>query len=477
MFSQAVSKATKPSVADAWTHVNESTQSLKAFLCTLFTALDDRNVRYCVLHSWEELPEKISTDLDIAVHPGDLSKLPLVFQSLRARGYMAVQVFNYFVNAYYFVFSWFEESVVHLVAIDIILEHRRGGLIVPSGEELVSSRRRHHMFWIPSSESEFTYLLSKKIWKGVAPARQANRLRTLVKDFGQPAAERLAARLFLGRSAKTIVDACASGHVDALFAQMKRQTWTTSLVRNPLRLVSYLFSDVVRRTRRWLQPTGLLVVVAGPDGAGKSTLINGLVKTTGPAFRRHRVFHWRPMLLWRRKSTRDTTQPHGEPPAGFLWSVARLFAYLLDYWLGYLILVRPLLARSGLVIFDRYFEDLLIDPKRYRFGGPVKLVKALRWVIPEPDLVIVLDADEKVLFSRKQELQLAEIRRQRKLYRAIKVGASNARIVDASASIVQVEAESAQAIVNYLAERMERRHARWLSVGPDSSVAGLNCPY
>jgi len=430
----------------------------------LFAALDDANVRYCVLHSWEELPEKLSSDLDIAVRPKDLGKLPLVFRSLREHGYTAVQVFNYFVSAYYFVFFWFTGSLVNSVAIDVIFEHRRGGLTAPSGETLVANRRRQRMFWIPSPESEFTYLLSKKIWKGAAPAKQANRLRTLVQELGRPAAERLASELFLGKSAKCVVDACAIGHVDALCAQMKGQTWTTSLVRNPFVLVAYLFSEVVRRIRRWLQPTGLLVVVAGPDGAGKSTLIKGLVQATGPAFRRHRVFHWRPMLLWRRKSTRDTTQPHSEPPAGFSWSVARLFAYLLDYWLGYLILVRPLLARSGLVIFDRYFDDLLIDPRRYRFGGPSWLVQALRRVIPKPDLVLVLDADEEVVFSRKQEVQLAELRRQRRLYRAIKVGSSDAWIVDASASIAQVEAESAQAIVKYLAQRFERQHSRWLSL-------------
>jgi thymidylate kinase len=129
------------------------------------------------------------------------------------------------------------------------------------------------------------------------------------------------------------------------------------------------------------------------------------------------------------------------------------------------------------VVFDRYFDDLRIDPKRYRLGGPLWLVELLRWVVPDPDLVLVLDADENVVFSRKQEVQLTEIQRQRALYRAMKARSVDARIVDASASIAEVEAESARAIFQYLALRLERRHARWLSLEQQTGLPGLNTRY
>src|SRR5437016_2563284 len=154
------------------------------FLSTLFRKLDDNGVRYCVLHSWESLPNAIGTDLDIGVHPNDKEKLAVTLAEVRTNGYVPVQSLNYFVNAYYLVFAWFEEEVARFAALDIIFEHRRGGLIVPNGEALVASRRREKTFWIPDPATEFAYLLSKKTWKQFIAAKQVRRLQSLVTCLG-----------------------------------------------------------------------------------------------------------------------------------------------------------------------------------------------------------------------------------------------------------------------------------------------------
>jgi len=464
MSDQTFSKAVKSRDDFSFSSIctSELSRTPEDLLVNLFNCLDRNEVRYCVLHSWEELPQKLSSDLDIAVHPEDARKLPLLFLSLREKGYTAVQVFNYFVDAYYFVFLWLDGNTVKSVAIDLILEHRRGGLIVPSGESLVSGRRRQGVFWIPSPESEFTYLLSKKTWKGAAPPRQALRLKALVEHLGGPTAERLAGQLFLGELRIGVVEACASGRIDALLGKLKGQTWKTSFFRNPWGLTAYVLSDSVRRARRWMQPTGVFVTVMGPDGVGKSTLIQNLILAVGPAFRRHRLFHWRPMLLLRRKNRRKTTQPHSLPPHPSWRSIAMLFAYLLDYWLGYWLLIRPILARSGLVIFDRYFDDLLIDAKRYRYGRPLWVARVLRSFMPKPDLVLVLDAPDEVVLSRKQEVAPEEVRRQRRLYSQYQSEMPDSRLIDATASVDQVTAQSARAILEFLEQRYQRRHARWL---------------
>src|SRR5438128_7780883 len=107
----------------AETHATEAVvrrRSEADFLSILFRKLDENGVRYCVLHSWESLPNAIGTDLDIGVHPDDKEKLAVTLAELRPDGYVPVQSLNYFVNAYYLVFAWFEEEVAHFAVVDII---------------------------------------------------------------------------------------------------------------------------------------------------------------------------------------------------------------------------------------------------------------------------------------------------------------------------------------------------------------------
>jgi thymidylate kinase len=192
--------------------------------------------------------------------------------------------------------------------------------------------------------------------------------------------------------------------------------------------------------------TGLFIAVLGPDGAGKSTLIRRLVDVTGTVFRGHQLFHWRPASLWQRKHTGDVTDPHGRAPHSAWWSTARIFSHLLDYWYGYVTRIRPALMNSNLVLFDRYFYDLLVDPRRYRYGGPSWLVSILIPFVPKPDLVLVLDAPEDVVVSRKQELALREARRQRKCYRRLAARLTEAELIATNQDIETVVTEACEAI-------------------------------
>jgi len=443
--------------------------SRPAFLRLLFRLLDEHDVRYCVLHSYEGLPDELPSDLDLAVHPHDVAKLPVVFRALTEQGYQPVQCRNYAVNAFDFVFFWFEGPAVKSVALDIIFEHRRKGLILTSGEELVARRQRRNSLWIPDPATELGYLLAKKTLKGSVPARQELRLQRLVAQLGRPDAEDTAARLFGERWKSQIVESCASGCAGNLLGTLKKRLWWTVVSHDPLNPIRCALGNAVRLVRRWFQPTGLFVVVLGPDGVGKSTLIEHIIQIVACPFRRHRVFHLRPMLLWRRKQTGPVTDPHGQPPRSRLGSVAKLFALLPDYWLGYGLIVRPVLARSGLVVFDRYFHDLLVDPIRYRYAGPMWLARLFSRIVPAPDLLfLVLDAQEQVILSRKREVLLDELRRQREAYHHLKDSLDGAVLIHTDRDLDSTLADCSRAIMEHLARRFRRRHAAWLAVEADS---------
>ena len=432
------------------------------FLGTFFRALDEHGIRYCVLHSYEGLPDELPGDLDLAVHPRDLARIPWAFQQLQRKGYRLVQCLNYAVRGHYFVLFWFEEKTLKSIAIDIIDGHWRKGLILASGESLVAGRKRHRDFWIPSPASEFAYLLAKKSLKASISRRQEQRLCSLVSELGRDRANRVAAGLVGHKRAKWVVDSCASGSLSGLLKEFKSSIWRATIKRNPLVPVRHQLSNTLRLMRRWFQPSGLFVCVLGPDGAGKSTLIEHLSQSVGLAFRRKQVFHWRPGLLGRTRGTGPVTDPHGQPPRPTWSSVVYLFGRLLDYWLGYCFVIRPLLVRSSLVVFDRYYYDLLVDPKRYRYGGPRWLARLLSKLVVAPDLALVLDAPEHTLLSRKNEVSVEEVKRQRRLYLEVAGRFSCAVLLDAHRSVREVGAEADRKILRLLGTRFQRRHKVWI---------------
>jgi thymidylate kinase len=444
------------------TTAREAQRSSKDFLVALFRALDAHGICYCVLHSWEGLPDNLRSDLDLAVRRSDAEKLRFVFKSLQRKGYQPVAIFSYFVDAYCFRFAWFEGPLVRSAAVDIIFKHQRGVLTTPSAERIVGARRRHGEFWIPAPDSEFSYLLARRACKGTASIAQKRRLRLLIEQLGKTEAEKLASEMFLGQLNIRVVNACVDGELSPLLGQMGREAWKASVVRHPLSLLGNFIRNGLRRIRRWRQPSGLLVAVMGPDGVGKSTLINNLMPSVEGVFDRQRIFHWRPMLLWRRNNSQDVSQPHSVPADGWWRSAARVFAHILDYWLGYWLMIRPLLMRSGLVVFDRYFNDVLVDPKRYRYGGPLWLPRMLSYLVPQPDLTLLLDAPEDTVLSRKQEIDATEMRRQRALYLRYVGNRASARIIDATQSFSEVSTEANRAIIDRLQERLQEQNRRWL---------------
>lgn len=153
--------------------------------------------------------------------------------------------------------------------------------------------------------------------------------------------------------------------------------------------------------------------------------------------------------------------PHGQTPRPMWLSLVHLFAWLLDHWLGYCFVIRPLLVRSGLVVFDRCFHDLVIDPKRYRYGGPMWLARMLSRIVPQPDVVLVLDAPEYVVLTRKQEVPLEEVKRQRRLYSEVMQEFSRAVVMDAGRSVREVCEEADRRILRHLARRFQGWHKAW----------------
>jgi adenylate kinase len=72
--------------------------------------------------------------------------------------------------------------------------------------------------------------------------------------------------------------------------------------------------------------------------------------------------------------------------------------------IGYWVIIYPKVARSHLVLGERYFPDVLVQPERYGFAVPYWLMRAASRLVPKPDLIVLLEDEPDVIHARKPEL-------------------------------------------------------------------------
>jgi len=182
------------------------------------------------------------------------------------------------------------------------------------------------------------------------------------------------------------------------------------------------------------------IAFLGCDGSGKSTIIEKVEKELS---RKGIVIvrgHWRPSMGGRgtaRVPQEQIENPQDQEARGSLASVAKLAWIWANWWAGWFGSLRGA-SRNGHVIFDRYHEDLLVDPVRYRYGGPGWLARLATSLMPRPDLVFYLDAPVDVLLSRKQEVDGEILAGLRERYLGICRKNSRCVVIDADQSVMAI---------------------------------------
>lgn len=186
----------------------------------------------------------------------------------------------------------------------------------------------------------------------------------------------------------------------------------------------------------------MFIAFLGCDGSGKSAVISGVSEQLRSQDRLVVPGHWRPQALDGNNQAAAATaeDPHGQVPRGALSSLLKLGWLWLNWWLGWWRFLRRF-RKEGVVLYDRYHADLLIDPRRYRYGGPIWLARLASRCMPQPDLVIFLDAPSEVLLARKQEVSKEALAAAREKYLKLCAGHPRFKVVDASQPLERVIGE------------------------------------
>lgn len=318
------------------------------------------------------------------------------------------------------------------------------------------------------------YLTAKRLRKGITDHRDWEYVRSLAEVDREEFSRRL--NQIFGDVGAELVEAVDRGTApDPVLRRRARMQILRRRLRNPATAGRVAVRSIARIAGRVARPTGFAVLIVGPDGAGKSTVASRLPEVCAGPFRRSLHLHWRPGILpalgrLARSDTSEPTNPHGKSPHGRVISGATLAYYWADFFIGSWVQIAPARVRSGLVVVERGWWDIAVDPTRYRMHVPERLVRLLGSLLPLPDLVIVLTTPQRVMSERKQEIALEELRRQTQAWKHVLPRRVERIDIDASASIDDVAARARDEIFARLSDRAMRRIGPgWTGAPPGSS--------
>ena len=412
------------------------TETQAEALAAAFAALDTTDIAWLVMRNHQGLPDdNCAKDVDLGVADADqLHAEKVILQALHPLGFDRVLVQKFLYARCLTLFN-VQGDTPKAIKIDLMDGLAFRGAHVLSVPEIYRNARKSGALMIPSEADDAALVWAKSLLAGgkikdkyikeieLVLRKDPRSLRTVLNSIAPgKVADAAWAMINVGDIAKTT----------ALRRRFRRAAWAQSLRRHrAATLLGTLRHAGLEISRRfWRTPASLLAVM-GPDGVGKSTFIDQLVpcmaelKSKGPD--EILVQHFRPRLLpninqlltGKPEVVSEFNNPHGAAPASMPSSLVRITYYWMDYVIGYWGKLRRLCNRDRTVIFDRYFYDFIVDPRRSRISLPGWIPRLYLALTPKPDLVFFLDAEPSEIFARKQELQPDEIARQLAAYRAL----------------------------------------------------------
>lgn len=416
----------------------------RAVFNAFFHELEQRGIPAVILHSYVDFPDHVKSDVDYAVPHPALAQLPEIEQAVAQRcGWVLAQRFVHETTACSAILVN-PECPGETIMLDATSHYARNGCVFLQDADLLHERRPFKEFFIPSPSTEFIYVWAKIFAKGKAANPYLPRLRELYE--AEPArSEQLFAKVF-GPVAGPAKDWLARPVTE--WSGLERD-----LQRRGRFTLAQHWQNWRRLGNRIRHPTGLTIAFLGPDGTGKSTVIAQVSEWLRPCFRRQMLIHFNPRFDTH-SGPAPVTDPHGQPPRSVLMSWAKILFYFARHWAHWLLKQWPACIRSTLIIYDRTFIDLLVDPRRYRVQRSAWLVKLLDRLLPHPHMTFILDAPAAVIHQRKAELALPEIERQLAVLRPLaRRGDATIRLISTAMPPDQVSHAVNRAVLEFLAAR------------------------
>lgn len=368
---------------------------------------------YAVLRNYEGLPDKNkSRDIDIIITPDSLKKCEADILRIIVDGGWKVLTYLNSDRLYTYVCARCDEDGVELVQWDFFIDTSVWGLELMTAEEFLKHKQFNGFLYCLGVEAQF---LDKYLYNRSVGAQYPDKyIETRKAAEHSPIVEEKLKQIF---GLSTVAEC------DAVPGRGLLKTVFKKNLKHPFRMLKHVICFWYTFIRNYIcSNTGFSMGFTGPDGAGKTTVIDLTLESLGDVFNTaYTYYHFRPTLFGNlgevahatgmvKNVDRNFSDPHRGSDKGKISSLFRLCYYSLDYIIGYFVKVKTWTRITKFVIFDRYYTDIICDSRRSRIFLPIKFLYYFGKVfIPSLDYNILLTADSESILARKKELDKESI--------------------------------------------------------------------
>ena len=372
------------------------------FLKIIFDYLNE-HIQYAVLRNYENLPQKPSRDIDLIVNKSSfLNKKDNFIRLFLNNGYCLLQKYEGS-EMTTLVFASYDKGL-HVISFDFLFSIYVRNLVLLKSQEVLSTRIFNGKLYHVRKDMEFLSKYMYNLILGESYPQKYNHIKQEAYTSYRKEIYSHLRRLGLNDEGKPL-------HV-------KKIMWSKYFFRTFFSTNRYY----KRTIYNLFNPQGFSIGFTGPDGSGKTTIINTLVAELNTIYKKIPLYHFRPTMFGnigdvahaaglKKEVDHNFNKPHRGVRTSIISSLCRLVYYTNDYILGYICKIHRELFKRNIIIFDRYFTDIICDSRRSRiYLGPKFLYLWNKCFIPTLDYNILLTANAYTILSRKNELDEEGIR-------------------------------------------------------------------
>jgi thymidylate kinase len=401
------------------------------FILDFFSWLNEESCIYCILRGYETLPEEAGRDIDIFIADDNkiIERILRFIQELSWNYHVKIDEDGFFS----IVCSYIQENTISVIQLDFWTSLNWRGIAWCDSKEILSDLRLVNGFFVAAKGTEAAITSIKEL---MGKGKVKKKYYDIIQKYAIEDSNKYIRCLkpAFGEIANKLCEYCSSADFKKL-DQISGLLMRRLVFDHFICYINHTCKRIMLKLKSYIKPSGKLVAFLGPDGSGKTTVIEQQKEYFAPFFNSIKVYHIRYNLLPELKTGHGFSSMKGKlidkSVNGDIQSVKKkrttlsvlaswfvVLYYALEFVIGNRI-IRKAKRGNQLVLFDRYFYDFFMQPTTRDLIYPFRHL--LLAFVTKPDVIIHLNADPEIVHARKQELRIEEISAQNLyIYRLIK---------------------------------------------------------